>query len=427
MLRPAATPSAAPTRGCPYTKVHEHAHCCPGSEVLYETRNGFTYRARTCGALCDSKPPCGAFSISQTWGKCMLCERCSNGSLTRGNDVKRLRDTARRYKYSAWERPAAAAAAACGAGTEEDSDAYLDAPLYKLIFRDHDIFRNLTMRKRYRKIAGWGSVGRPLYNRLISEAAERATARGGEALVIEVGVWMGATTAIFAGALHGRGKVLAVDTWLGALEMWERDAGDWSRDLHLRNGYPTVYQDFLSNMVHIGVHHSIIPFPAPSSIAAQFCQRHRILADLIHLDASHEYAAVSPCRPCPVISSQPYQLYQPYQPWTTTTFPDPDTAPSHRLLCVTAWLVRMRLSHTGTPPWLRTFGCGRRCCARAACSSSTTMLAVRRHPPVIEPSERNNSLHLARMTVATCMRTMSRLSWHVHALALPWHGVCAPL
>jgi hypothetical protein len=45
-------------------------------------------------------------------------------------------------------------------------------------------------------------------------------------------------------------------------------------------------------MKQLNLTHQVIPFPAPSDLAAQFMQRHRTLVDMIHLDAAHEYASV---------------------------------------------------------------------------------------------------------------------------------------
>lgn len=99
----------------------------------------------------------------------------------------------------------------------------------------------------------------------------------------EVGVWKGASSAIFTTELRrlGVGKVLAVDTWLGALEMWDRAAADTSRDLQLVSGYPSVYMTFLSNMAQLNLTNHVIPFPAPSELVAQFLRRHRVQIDLL--------------------------------------------------------------------------------------------------------------------------------------------------
>ena len=52
-------------------------------------------------------------------------------------------------------------------------------------------------------------------------------------------MWKGASCAIFASGmkrLNMPGRVLAVDTWLGAVEMWDRHQKDTSRDLEWVNG-----------------------------------------------------------------------------------------------------------------------------------------------------------------------------------------------
>lgn len=70
---------------------------------------------------------------------------------------------------------------------------------------------------------------------------------------------------------------------------------DWKgqeRDMRFRNGYPQIYFNFLSNMVHLGLESFVLPFPSPSRMAAGVLRHHRVQADLIHIDAAHEYADV---------------------------------------------------------------------------------------------------------------------------------------
>ena len=69
-------------------------------------------------------------------------------------------------------------------------------------------------------VKGWGTL-RELYTKLLAETISRIEpGRQEPPLVAEVGVWKGASSAIFTTELRrlGVGKVLAVDTWLGALE-----------------------------------------------------------------------------------------------------------------------------------------------------------------------------------------------------------------
>jgi len=108
----------------------------------------------------------------------------------------------------------------------------------------------------------------------------------------------GATTLHFAKALRAQGiggKIVAVDTWLGALEFWDKrllGANDTTRDLGLVNGFPSVYYTFLSNVVILRVQAQVIPLPVPSQLAARLLREKQASAEIIHLDGSHEYEDV---------------------------------------------------------------------------------------------------------------------------------------
>ncbi|GAA5483639.1 class I SAM-dependent methyltransferase [Haloferula sargassicola] len=131
--------------------------------------------------------------------------------------------------------------------------------------------------------SGWGSDS-PAFGELIAQVRPRR--------IIEVGTWKGGSALTMAAGLDEAGieaEIICVDTWLGALEMWE-DLDDPTRhgSLHLRHGYPTLYYTFLANIVRAGHTETITPFPVPSITAAQWCSLHGIKADLIYLDGSHE-------------------------------------------------------------------------------------------------------------------------------------------
>jgi SAM-dependent methyltransferase len=140
--------------------------------------------------------------------------------------------------------------------------------------------------KRKLDLQGWN-----MYPRLYSQLLKQANAQ----LVVEVGVWKGASSINFAQWLkaRGHGVVVAVDTWLGALEFWERDTPGNTlmpeKDLSWRHGYPSVYYTFLSNVLHKKVQDYVIPFPVPSRLAADYLARRNILADFIHVDGGHTY------------------------------------------------------------------------------------------------------------------------------------------
>lgn len=130
---------------------------------------------------------------------------------------------------------------------------------------------------------GWGSDA-PVFRRLI-EAVRPS-------LIIEVGTWKGASAIHMAGICKELGlntKILCIDTWLGAIEMWT-DKTDETRykALDIRNGWPHLYYQFIANVVKTGHDDCIVPFPISSLSAARWLQRYGVTADLIYIDASHD-------------------------------------------------------------------------------------------------------------------------------------------
>ena len=127
---------------------------------------------------------------------------------------------------------------------------------------------------------GWGGDD-PYFRTLINEVNPK--------IIFEVGAWKGQSTINMAKHLKENNIdciIYSIDTWLGAVEFWEK--GDDSRNLHLKNGYPQVYYQFLSNVVHNEVQDYIIPFPTNSITAARYFLKNDIKADLIYIDGSHE-------------------------------------------------------------------------------------------------------------------------------------------
>jgi predicted O-methyltransferase YrrM len=135
-------------------------------------------------------------------------------------------------------------------------------------------------------VQGWNST-MPTFERLIRHKKPQT--------IIEVGTWLGAS-AIHMGkickAIGIETKIYCIDTWLGAQEFWTRDSAKPDWDLRQRNGYPQVYFDFLANVVQAGLQETIIPIPNTSLIGARILQSMGIFADLIYIDASHDYEDV---------------------------------------------------------------------------------------------------------------------------------------
>ena len=113
-------------------------------------------------------------------------------------------------------------------------------------------------------------------------------------LIIEVGSWKGQSAIRMAKHLESKGspgKVLCVDTWLGGLEHWKKKGSvkkPWFEYLKLQNGYPSIYYQFLSNVVHSGMQDRIIPLPQTSLIAARLLKHYNIKSKMIFIDASHD-------------------------------------------------------------------------------------------------------------------------------------------
>jgi len=130
-------------------------------------------------------------------------------------------------------------------------------------------------------LSGWHG-NNPIFGRLIREVNPHT--------IIEVGAWHGQSTINMAKILKEDNRdchITTVDTWLGALEFIGANSGD--RNLRMKNGYPQVYYQFLSNVVHNGVQDYITPLPTTSLIAARWFQKQNMTADLIYIDASHDY------------------------------------------------------------------------------------------------------------------------------------------
>lgn len=114
--------------------------------------------------------------------------------------------------------------------------------------------------------------------------------------ILEVGTWLGASAIHMARCLKACGLhstvVVCVDTWLGSPENWNR-AGpshpEWGyQRLGLKNGYPTLYYEFLSNVVTAGCHDMVVPLPQTSDNALVMLQRTGLKFDAIFIDGAHE-------------------------------------------------------------------------------------------------------------------------------------------
>lgn len=145
---------------------------------------------------------------------------------------------------------------------------------------DKTIYDNLILFKE--DLQGWNGNSK-IFQKLIESRVPK--------LIIEVGSWKGQSAITMAECIKKNSfntKIICVDTWLGALEFWDKFKNTPERNLILKNGYPQIYYQFLSNVVHRNVQDIITPFPNTSVIASKYFKNNSIVADMIYIDASHD-------------------------------------------------------------------------------------------------------------------------------------------
>ncbi|MGY3591944.1 hypothetical protein ACVIGB_008474 [Bradyrhizobium sp. USDA 4341] len=121
---------------------------------------------------------------------------------------------------------------------------------------------------------------------------QRLARSNGEKTAIDVGVWKGQSTITMAQAIRETGLdgcVIAVDTFLGSAKYWGRTEPPL---LERSNAMPNVFQTFMSNVCNAGLQDYVIPLPQTSVAAALILKNLRITANVIHIDAEHQYDEV---------------------------------------------------------------------------------------------------------------------------------------
>ena len=112
-------------------------------------------------------------------------------------------------------------------------------------------------------------------------------------IVVEVGVWKGASVVTMAKELQRLQQdavVIAIDTWLGSSEhyLWEK----FIPDLDFAFGYPRLYHKFAANICNEGLQDYVVPLPLDSINAFQLLKAKDIRPDVLHIDAGHDYLSV---------------------------------------------------------------------------------------------------------------------------------------
>lgn len=113
-------------------------------------------------------------------------------------------------------------------------------------------------------------------------------------LIIEVGTYFGASArnmATFAKDYHKDVEIVCIDTFLGSVEHWHNHQY-FKPDL-FKNGRPPIFEQFISNVIHLKLTDTITPFPIDSVNGGLTLQRYGVQADLIYIDGGHEYESIT--------------------------------------------------------------------------------------------------------------------------------------
>ncbi|KAB1442425.1 class I SAM-dependent methyltransferase [Pseudodesulfovibrio senegalensis] len=130
-------------------------------------------------------------------------------------------------------------------------------------------------------LQGWGAEN-PLFALLMK--------RMQPGLIIEVGTWKGRSAVNMGRMARDMDldtEIVCIDTFLGSWENWYAEPGESPLGFH--HGRPRLYEQFLANVLKSGLEQVITPLPLDSANACKLLACHKVQADMIYIDASHEY------------------------------------------------------------------------------------------------------------------------------------------
>jgi predicted O-methyltransferase YrrM len=166
----------------------------------------------------------------------------------------------------------------------EDAGGAPNKETLERLFRD-DPYAGLDLAAHPEDMQGWNS-----YNHVLRDVIETIRPRR----IIEVGVWKGTAVIHMAKLTRELGlpcEILAIDTWLGSPEhILHKDDEKRYGSLRVLHGYPRLYFTFLSNVIRNEVADRVVPLPMTSESAPEVLTALDIQADVIHIDAAHQYA-----------------------------------------------------------------------------------------------------------------------------------------
>jgi hypothetical protein len=144
------------------------------------------------------------------------------------------------------------------------------------------VYEGFTARGFKADLQGWEAYDHPYFEELIERTKPKQ--------IIEVGSWKGSSAIVMArNALSFETDVimLCIDTWLGSNEILWRNP-EFRKLLKIKNGYPSLYPQFLANVISEQLTKTIFPLPMTSTAAAELLSAYEVEADLIYIDAGHQ-------------------------------------------------------------------------------------------------------------------------------------------
>lgn len=124
----------------------------------------------------------------------------------------------------------------------------------------------------------------PIFEKLISQLKPQ--------VIYEIGTYKGKSAIHMANLTKKyqipNARIVCIDTWLGSAEHGHSD-----NDLKRVHGYPTIYYQFLANVMHTNNQDVIVPIPIDSISYYRVLKENQTYADLIFVDGGHFYESVS--------------------------------------------------------------------------------------------------------------------------------------
>jgi len=131
-------------------------------------------------------------------------------------------------------------------------------------------------------LQGWNSDSEIFYN-LVNEIKPNT--------IVEVGTWKGRSAARWLEATASAGletKLYCVDSWLGGIDHYIAE----TNRLLDSAGSPRIYHQFIKNFIDSKHSNRIYPIQQTSVNGARILSHYKIKADIIYIDAGHEYEDV---------------------------------------------------------------------------------------------------------------------------------------